>query len=497
MHDYNLEFITKYINEDNLTNTRIYDFLYKEYKLSLTKFEKNINIFGIYFFDILKISSHINLKIREIKNNLLIEELDETNLKYFPYYNSKDISLGIKLENKNFGKQLIINNNLRKILKKILNLKNFFFNKNNIITTCESRIDNEKLIFLKSNNKKKFYVFDYYNGKNKFKIPSLRKQLFELKKTLSKLEKIFFIEKSNLKIPELVERHIYGNCTEGKEILKSKSSYLIIGSGCELKNRLVSSIFKQNNKKIIQVVHGDSYGVYDDPVWSELGDQYNADFIIGYGEGYNKNQNSNYFNINTHSKYLAGSSKTILNIIKDRLNYKISQNYKFIYFPTTFSGVSKRYGPHRDMPDQLYIDWQLQIFELFKKNIFFKIHPKEEFTKFYKNDFKLLDGDILKHFKKFNVLIFDHISTAFNFACSTNNYIIYFDLGTRKFNNYALQLIKKRALYYKIDKKLPDYQNIINDLNNKYFSKKKINEEFIANYCLANNKKRINLIKQI
>ena len=55
MYNYSLEFITKYIKEDNSSNTQIYEFLYKEYIQSLNKYEKKFNIFGIYFFDILKI----------------------------------------------------------------------------------------------------------------------------------------------------------------------------------------------------------------------------------------------------------------------------------------------------------------------------------------------------------------------------------------------------------------------------------------------------------
>ena len=54
-----------------------------------------------------------------------------------------------------------------------------------------------------------------------------------------------------------------------------------------------------------------------------------------------------------------------------------------MYKPTTFSvSLSKYFGPHRDMPDKLYLDYrQDKIFSLFKKNIFFKIHPKSRIHK--------------------------------------------------------------------------------------------------------------------
>ena len=232
-------------------------------------------------------------------------------------------------------------------------------------------------MFINSNTKKKYYTFEYYSGKNKFKIPLLKNQISDLKKTLNKLEKIFFIDFKNLNISLTIENHINANCIEGNEILNSKSNYLIIGAGSELKNRLVSSIFKQNNKKIIQIAHGDSYGVFDEPVWSEIGDQYNADFIIGYGKGYKENTKLNLFKTNKNANYLGGSSKTILNIIKIKSNNN-SKEFKFIYFPTTFSGISKRYGPHRDMPDKLYIDSNADI-KLFKKNIILKYILKNNY----------------------------------------------------------------------------------------------------------------------
>ena len=49
MTNQDLEFITKYINEDNISNKKIYNFLFEEYEKNLISYRNDINIFGIYF----------------------------------------------------------------------------------------------------------------------------------------------------------------------------------------------------------------------------------------------------------------------------------------------------------------------------------------------------------------------------------------------------------------------------------------------------------------
>ena len=106
-------------------------------------------------------------------------------------------------------------------------------------------------------------------------------------------------------------------------------------------------------------------------------DQYNANYILGYGNGYNKHKVHNTFSLNHDIKYLAGTSQEIYKLRKKSYKNIDKNNLKFVYFPTSFSGISKRYGPYRDMPDKLYINWQNKLNLTFKKNITFKIHPKE------------------------------------------------------------------------------------------------------------------------
>ncbi len=485
MDKLSLEFITNYIKSDNETNLELYNYLFEEYKRSLTQFNSNINILGIYFYDILKILTHINLKKREIDQNILVNTNNDYKILKFPYYSVSDIINGINLNEKIFGKILFKNQN--KILKIITNLKNIFFPKNKVILSCPTKIDDKYLIYAKNKITKKKFIFNYFIGKNFYKVPLLNDQLINLEIILKKIQKNFFINQDNLKLSELIKLHILANCKQGKEKIKKISDYLIIDSGVELRNRLITSVAKQNNIKIIQISHGDSYGVFDEPLWSVVGDQFNADYILGYGNGYKKYKYLNKFIFNKDAIYINGTSKPV-NEIQNKLNFNknISSEKKFVYFPTTFSGYTKRHGPYRDMPDKLYKIWHKKLNKLFQNKLIFKIHPKEKNINIYDDNLIINKDNILNYLENDYILIFDHISTAFNIAASSNNSIIYFDLGTRNLNNEALNNIKKRVVYYKIKNQLPNLDELISKLNNK-----DKDHSYSKNFCIGFQETRL------
>ena len=47
MNNQDLEFITKYINEDNISNKKIYNFLFQEYEKNLISYRNDINIWNL------------------------------------------------------------------------------------------------------------------------------------------------------------------------------------------------------------------------------------------------------------------------------------------------------------------------------------------------------------------------------------------------------------------------------------------------------------------
>ena len=161
MDKYSLEFITNYIKNDNNTNLQLFNQLYSDYQKSLLDYEQKINILGIYFYDILKILTHINLKINEINNNLEFKIKNKKKLLNFPYYSVEDIKKGINVTDKKYGKKL--SDNKKKIFKKLINFKNLLISKKNIITSYPIKIDDNYLFYsINTKTKKKFYLSILY-----------------------------------------------------------------------------------------------------------------------------------------------------------------------------------------------------------------------------------------------------------------------------------------------------------------------------------------------
>ena len=85
--------------------------------------------------------------------------MDETNLDRFPYYTVNEIFNGIKINDKIFGKNISNEKLINKIIKKILNFKNIFFNIENTFSTTQLTLDNDKLILLKVKKKNNYISF--------------------------------------------------------------------------------------------------------------------------------------------------------------------------------------------------------------------------------------------------------------------------------------------------------------------------------------------------
>ena len=44
-----------------------------------------------------------------------------------------------------------------------------------------------------------------------------------------------------------------------------KTNYLVLGSGYELENRMIASIARRQNIPVVNVIHGEGFGIYDEP----------------------------------------------------------------------------------------------------------------------------------------------------------------------------------------------------------------------------------------
>ena len=186
------------------------------------------------------------------------------------------------------------------------------------------------------------------------------------------------------------------------------------------------------------------------------------------------------FGLTQNINYIKSNGVKVGNLFSPEFRgvHSSKKTINYVYFPTTLSGTSHRYGPYRDTSDHLYLLWQQKLHEIFKNRLIVKSHPKEKYYSSLNNPKSSeLIGSIAQLLDKIDVFVFDYIGTAFNEACATYKPVIYFDLGIRNTAFNALQAIKDRTIYFNLDEELPTlasieeklrFTSIKNDYSPKY-----------------------------
>ncbi len=477
------EIIKKVVKEEREICLDIFFALKEKKKILSETFGNNQNLYNIFFYDILKIFTQILLKNYEYSNKYNLSYFENINQPNLPYISNKEIKEEvINLEGKNFGKKF--ESNFRIYLKNLyiffLNLKNFSFFGKKIYLKGRGITKKNLNEFSKLKINTSFVPYRKINIKNhKEQILQIKyhiRDIISSNKILSRMKNLDMI------IIKHIESFISKNFVFNTH--KNKNCFLVCNSGIELDIRISRDEFKTNQGKIINLVHGGSSGVLDEPLWGDDGDNYIADYVVGYGSSYSenysnspyfKNKNFVYLHRNPEFENLYNPNKKILNTDLEGNNY---------YFPTTLRGANYRHGPYQDIPDKIYLDWQSELNETFRGNIITKMHPKEKFTFLYEDKiFKKVYGKLFDIIKDANLFVFDYFSTVFIEACTTDKPIIFFDLGIRNINSKSLELIKKRVVYFDIIKDgIPDRDTISRRVQNEEF-----NYDFVTKYSISKN----------
>lgn len=447
----NIKSITDYISEDNRICMEIYEVLLRNYKSSLRRFPREINIIGIFFIEILKLLTGIKLRKREIDNNLVIKEYLDKEVNTWPYVGYYDLINGLDPDKKKYGRFLNKKRNIKlDIAEMLTGIKSILGSSNTTIGIIHTGLDKD--IFnacLKSNKRIKF--MNYFT--QDFFVPSLNEQISYLLLCLENVDDTISLPLKVRTLGEIISRHIKSMVKEG-DIVPVDIDILVCGSESEFHNRILSAYAKYQKKHVICVTHGEGFGLLDEPLHG-IGEQSFADAVLGYGPFTQKNRPSYKF-LNDEllsNRYLPSSSEVV------RGNYtnckikalNISSNTRMYYLPTSLSGARYRYGPYRDLPDLLYLNWHKKIVSCFD-NIIVKAHPKEkhyrEFNQYHTN---YITTDLRYIVKDIDVFVFDYISSAFFIAAATDKPIIYFDLGIRNIASEALSYIQNRTHYIEVN----------------------------------------------
>ena len=438
------------INFENKQSQKILNSLIKLNEKFYKQFGK-INIVSVFLLELYK---YLDSSAKSIINQSSLGEKIS-----FPFVSFNYLKKNTNL-NSNLERYLDIYLPKNYKLGKTINLYKLKFNKFvsfNISEQNKYYFNNKK--FYKS--KKIFFQKIFFKNKE-LQIKQIDQYLENFKKKNRIINKFYsfnFISYINLFI-----------CKK-PELIINNNVQLLVGSNQNIFNRIMSANFILQNKKVISFAHAKySTSIYEDPI-NDIGEYFFCNQYIESG------------NIKYNRKYLR-KFFPIPKIKKNLKKIKIENLYKknlknYIYIPDSYNKF-RRFGYFRSIDDYQYIDLQKKIINS-KKNIYFKLHPKQRFNyKIFKAK-KYIRGYL--NFKKiYKVYIIDSISQSFFEIAKTNLKILYLHIPIRKLNNKILSMIKKRALVKNIDPKQikkDEISNYIEEAENF-----KIKNHKITDYCM-------------
>ena len=230
--------------------------------------------------------------------------------------------------------------------------------------------------------------------------------------------------------------------------------------------------------------------MFDEPVFG-YSDRSLCTHLFGYGDNLVKTNDSNFLkSLEADPTYIPSNSNLIKKLYKKEKQLQNIKDYDalcWLYAPDSIL-YHRRYGPFSgSIPPKLYIIWQKKLMNSFK-NIFFKKHPKghslskniskSNLSQLLNTSKKnIIEDHFLKVFHSFDGFVFDHISTAFMIAASTEKPIIYFNIGKRNLTVDGDRKIKERCTWIDIDLeninireglKFADKKDKINNLTDKF-----------------------------
>jgi len=464
MFKFSLSFFNEYIKSDNYDTLNIFNDLTLAHEKFNLIFSADKSIFSVYFIDILKFLTALKLKGKEVDFDIFPKHKSiNVSVATWPYIGYGDLKNGIDVSSKIFGKgHLFPQNKLKKSIQATVNSQYFLGKKYcSTVSVVSPKIDKgNNFLWLNARDIKTNLI--EFNS-DWFSVPQLNDQILLLRQLIFEICAKNSLPISHDVIQDLLESHIRADCSEGEMDVKFDGDFLLLKSGVELQNRMLSLAAVQQGTPVINVTHGEAFGIYDEPMFSKFGEQMFSNIILGYGEQIVANKNTYKFGLKNDLMYVKSNAANAFKYYVPEFHgiKKNFLNIKFYYYPTTLSGSTHRYGPYRDTPDVLYLSWQEYLFKLFGKSITIKLHPKEKYNKSFSfPDVKEVSGSFNDLLKDIDVFVFDYIGTAFNEACATNKPIIYFDLGIRNINIEALKSIKQRTIYFNIEDGIPSKEDI-------------------------------------
>ena len=423
----------------------------------------------------MKILTSYALKKNEIESSY---KPDNSILKFsvnsFPYISYYDLYNDIDYKSKNYSSPKFAKNYIKVFSSYLINLK---ISTKATIGILPGSITNYRLLF-KLSRKYKIIVLDDLIIQS----DHLNDQLKLLSNCIKEIFNKLFYDSDPYTMIQLINNHIIAKLKEGDNY--KNVDLLLAGSMGRLLAAKYGAHMRNLDKPIISIMHGEGDQLMFDEPFFGYSDRTNCSHHFGFGNNYYDSSKSSFLkSLYKEPKYISSSSNYIRKLFSNK-KISVSDNFqslRWLYAPDSLLH-HRRFGPFSgSIPASLYMDWQKTVMGLFK-TIIYKKHPKghslfknlsnEKLCSILKiNKRNISNDNFYEVYSDFDGYIFDHISTAFMIAASTNKPIIYFNIGKRNFTNTAKDSIKNRCLWIDVDPANPiDLEQKIGLITNKIFS---------------------------
>lgn len=155
------------------------------------------------------------------------------------------------------------------------------------------------------------------------------------------------------------------------------SKRIITGTGNNYYNRLISSVVRKNNTKIIRFAHGGERCFFRD-TWYWDNELFQTDEYITYGIRWAEFVKNEAIKRGKEVIVKAFGSSYYQELFDTYFGKKLNNKTKVLYIPNSFVGEARQF-PCAKIIDPILFDWQKYLIELLQKNgfeVIYKKHPK-------------------------------------------------------------------------------------------------------------------------
>jgi hypothetical protein len=234
---------------------------------------------------------------------------------------------------------------------------------------------------------------------------------------------------------------------------------LVVGNLLHLSNRVMAARARCGGTPVVTVAHGQCSGMIGEPV-------------CGYGEATLATHEFGYASAGMRERpamplarsliaddeplgAIASDAERVAAIYRPAATIEpldLAQSSPVYYVPTGFNNLHT-YGPYRMMPDVVYARWQQHVLAQFPEAIL-KAYPWQKDTDWAygaMDPARICLPPLEQVLDKAGAFIFDYNSTGLLMACATNKPVIFFDVGLRLQSPLALEAIRERCIYIRVE----------------------------------------------